>query len=107
MPRYRWTSDRPLIRTDGENVERDGTFEASESIERHFGDRLEPADDEDTEAEAAADEGGDDIDELLDGTVAEVADALDTGEYDGRLDEIEARDDRQGVQDAVEDRREG
>lgn len=47
---------------------------------------------------------------VLDGNVDEVADALATGEYDDELDAIEdaenAGEDRTGVQDAIDERRE-
>lgn len=57
-----------------------------------------------------ADEAGlDEIGELLEGTVDEVAAAIDDGEYDDRLDEVERRErqteERVGVLDTIEDRR--
>lgn len=52
----------------------------------------------------------DDLDAVLDGTVDEAEDDLETGEYDDRLDELNsreaARDDRQGVHQAIDRRRE-
>lgn len=62
--------------------------------------------DEPPDRDDAQPDEGDDIDQLLDGTVDEVDDALEAGDYDDRLDEIEDRADRQGVVDAVDDRRE-
>lgn len=108
MPRYRWTSGRPLVRTGADNVEQGEEFTADEAVGRSFSDFLEPID-EDAEETIPEDAAGD-IDELLDGTVEEVRDALESGDYDGRLDELEAREadgqDRNGVYNAIDDRRE-
>lgn len=53
--------------------------------------------------------GVDDVGELLAGTVGDIRDAIQAGEYDDRLDEVAQReaagDDRKGVQEAIKERR--
>lgn len=125
MARYRWTGNRPLRRNDGDDVEPGDEFEFDRAeddeenpIESAFGDSVERLDDDgDEDDEPDADPGagtdaaesdveGDDIDDLLSGTVDEVEDELESGDYDDRLDDVGSRADRQGVRDAVDDRRE-
>ena len=52
----------------------------------------------------------DELAEVLDGTIGEVEDALETGEYDDVLDELEALEEdgegRKGVFSAINERRE-
>lgn len=115
MPTYRWTGERPLRRNDTDEVVEQGeTFEVdsdreddADPVERAFSDLVEPADaDEDDTEEDDADEGPpDEVANLLDGTVADVEEALESGDYDEYLDDIEEYAERAGVQDAVEDRR--
>lgn len=90
--------------------ETDERYEVGSDVDRDVAERLVEAFDplyieEDTDDDSDADT--DEIDELLDGTVEDVRDALESGDYDDRLDEIEDRADRQGVVDAADDRREG
>lgn len=86
-----------------------------DDIDREVAERLADAhgplsivEDEDGDS-PAADEAADRVDELLDGTVPDVREALEDGEFDDRLDELESREsDRQGrdgVQEAIETRR--
>ena len=62
------------------------------------------------EGAALADDTDDGVDELLAGTIPEIEDALATGDYDDVLDVVEATENaeqgREGVQDAVDGRRE-
>lgn len=62
--------------------------------------------DSDTDEEDEATSGESDaITELLEGTVAEITAALESGDWDDQLDEIAERAERVTLQDAVEDLR--
>ena len=75
--------------------------------------RPEETSDEEQSADSqddGADVDEDELAELLDGTIGEVEDALETGEYDTVLDELEALEEdgegRKGVFSAIDERRE-
>lgn len=87
--------------------ETDEYYEVGSDVDREVAERLVEAFDplyieEDTDDDSDADE----IDDLLAGTVEDVRDALESGDYDDQLDEVEDGADRAGVENAVDDRRE-
>lgn len=134
MTVYEFTGRRLRRPHDEEDLTRGDTFEADEDdpIVQGFSDLFretdessadysasddrvdtydlgDDGDDEPAEPEGGgepADEAGsDDVDSLLEGTVDEVEQELESGDYDDQLDELEERAERQGVLDAVEERR--
>lgn len=107
MPSYTWNGNGTLRRGDDDDVDPGDEFEADEDgpVVRAFGDLIEEVDADAQAGDEIAAEVRERVDDLLEGTVDEVADELDSGDYDDVLDAVEARADRQGVQDAVDDRR--
>lgn len=120
MTELEWASDGHFVDPDRDvevynDPEEDGytTYDVpADAVEEYLArpgwERPGEADGEGADTAAEDDSGSDtddEVDALLEGTVDEVADALETGEYDDRLDDIESRDDRQGVADAIDDRR--
>lgn len=93
-------SDSPLVFDEDGHAEVDDA-DAAELVAAMYRDiRVEPA------ADTAASDGFD-ADAFVDRTPMEaVIDDLETGEYDEYLDAIEAAADREGVQEAIDDRRE-
>lgn len=116
MP-YEWDHRRDLIRLHTDERISDGeVFEPTDREKDAFGDRLikveaenttEEADESDPNPEGEADT---DVSETPDDLTADdhwkaaVSD-IESGEYDGRLDEVEGSDSRESVQNAVEERR--
>lgn len=116
MPELEWASDgyfadrdRDIEVANNPDDDEYTTYDVPKDAVDEFLDRpgwRRPEDvDEGEESDDQAEEAQDEVDELLEGTNDEVADALETGEYDDRLDDIEERATRSGVQDAVDDRR--
>ena len=112
---------------DGDRLDRDDVVELTEHEADQFAHKFEPVDDGQSEptddgtadAETATepedDASGDDVtdeelQEVLDGTNDEVAEALATAEYDDYLDRLEElereADARKGALDAIDERRE-
>ena len=121
MIELRWTRDSTFH--DGERNFRatgpglyDVPEEAVDEYLDHRSDAWErPEETSDEEQSAESQDDGTDVDEdelaeLLDGTIGEVEDALETGEYDTVLDELEALEEdgegRKGVFSAIEEREE-
>ena len=121
MIELRWTRDSTFH--DGERNFRatgpgiyDVPEEAVDEYLDHRSDAWErPEETSDDEQSAESQDGGTDLDEeelaeLLDGTIGEVEDALETGEYDTVLDELEALEEdgegRKGVFSAIDEREE-
>jgi len=127
MTELRWTRDS-TFQDGGRNFQARGPGvydvpeEAVEEYLDHRSGAWERVDDTDDGAEAepaAEDETADaqdaaaseeELAEVLDGTIGEVEDALETGDYDDVLDELEALEEdgegRKGVFSALDDRRE-
>lgn len=122
MPTYRWTGRKPLRRNGADDpddrfVEEGEEFEVNpdeedgdndDPVGRAFGDLVERVDgDGEVEGRGASEGAGppEEVRDLLEGTVADVEEALESGDYDDRLDDVEEYAERAGVQDAVEDRR--
>ena len=74
------------------------------------GDEEESDGNQEDDAKADAELPDDELADVLDGTIGEVEEALETGDYDDVLDELEALEedgeDRTGVYSAIDDRRE-
>ena len=121
MTELRWTRDSTFhdgarnFRARGPGVY-DVPEEAVEDYLDHRSgawERPEETSDEEQSADFpndGADVDEDELAELLDGTIGEVEDALETGEYDTVLDELEALEEdgegRKGVFSAIDERRE-
>ena len=121
MIELRWTRDSTFH--DGERNFRatgPGIYDVpEEAVEDYLDHRSgaweRPEETSDEEQSADSQDDGADVDEdelaeLLDGTIGEVEDALETGEYDNVLDELEALEEdgegRKGVFSAIDERRE-
>ena len=121
MIELRWTRDSTFH--DGERNFRatgPGIYDVpEEAVEDYLDHRSgaweRPEETSDEEQSAESQDDGTDVDEdelaeLLDGTIGEVEDALETGEYDTVLDELEALEEdgegRKGVFSAIDERRE-
>jgi hypothetical protein len=121
MIELRWTRDSTFH--DGERNFRatgPGIYDVpEEAVEDYLDHRSgaweRPEETSDEEQSADSQDDGADVDEdelaeLLDGTIGEVEDALETGEYDTVLDELEALEEdgegRKGVFSAIDERRE-
>lgn len=100
---YQWTSPKPLGRDDP--VEQGDVFEPTYAERQAFGDLIEPVDeDEESDGEHF---------HMLDPseyTIGGLEEALETGDFDDVLDDIEALEtdgkDRDGARDVIEARRE-
>jgi hypothetical protein len=121
MTELRWTRDSTFH--DGERNFRatgPGVYDVPEEAVEEYLDhrsgaweRPEETSDEEQSTDSQDDSADVDEDELaavLDGTIGEVEDALETGEYDDVLDELEALEEdgegRKGVFSAIDERRE-
>jgi hypothetical protein len=121
MTELRWTRDSTFH--DGERNFRatgPGVYDVPEEAVEEYLDhrsgaweRPEETSDEEQSTDFQDDSADVDEDELaavLDGTIGEVEDALETGEYDDVLDELEALEEdgegRKGVFSAIDERRE-
>ena len=121
MIELRWTRDSTFH--DGERNFRatgPGIYDVpEEAVEDYLDHRSgaweRPEETSDEEQSADSQDDGADVDEdvlaeLLDGTIGEVEDALETGEYDDVLDELEVLEEdgegRKGVFSAIDERRE-
>ena len=121
MTELRWTRDSTFhdgernFRATGSDVYDVPEEAVEEYLDHRSGawERPEETSDEEQSADSqddGADVGEDELAELLDGTIGEVEDALETGEYDDILDELEALEEdgegRKGVFSAIDERRE-
>ena len=121
MTELRWTRDSTFH--DGERNFRatgPGVYDVpEEAVEEYLDHRSgaweRPEETSDEEQSADSQDDGADVDEdelaeLLDGTIGEVENALETGEYDDILDELETLEEdgegRKGVFSAIDERRE-
>ena len=121
MIELRWTRDSTFH--DGERNFRatgPGIYDVPEEavdeyLDHRSGAWERPEETSDEEQTADSQDDGADVDEdelaeLLDGTIGEVEDALETGEYDDVLDELEALEEdgegRKGVFSAIDEQRE-
>jgi hypothetical protein len=121
MIELRWTRDSTFH--DGERNFRatgPGIYDVpEEAVEDYLDHRSgaweRPEETSDDEQSAESQDDGTDVDEdelaeLLDGTIGEIEDALETGEYDDVLDELETLEEdgegRKGVFSAIDERRE-
>ena len=121
MTELRWTRDS-TFQDGGRNFQArgPGVYDVpEEAVEEYLDHRSgaweRPEETSDEEQSADSQDDGADVDEdelaeLLDGTIGEVEDALETGEYDTVLDELEALEEdgegRKGVFSAIDERRE-
>ena len=121
MTELRWTNETTF--QDGKrNIQATGpgVYDIPEDrVEKYLDHRSDawerPEETSDEEQSAESQDDGTDVDEdelaeLLDGTIGEVEDALETGEYDDVLDELEALEEdgegRTGVFSAIDEREE-
>ena len=121
MTELRWIRDSTFH--DGERNFRatgSGVYDVpKEAVEEYLDHRSgaweRPEETSDVEQSTDSQDDGADVDEdelagVLDGTISEVEDALETGEYDTVLDELEALEEdgegRKGVFSAIEEREE-
>lgn len=123
MPRLHWPR-RSHYRGDAVDVVGPATVEVPDDAVEHLrsrgwvdppgDDATDDGDDEAADADASDDNDGDEFDAgaFVDRTpMSEVVSDIESGDYDDRLDAIEAAEadgrDREGVADAIEARREG
>ena len=121
MTELRWTRDSTFhdgernFRATGSDVYDVPEEAVEEYLDHRSGAWERPEETSDEGQSTDSQDDGADVDEdelaaVLDGTIGEVEDALETGEYDDVLDELEALEEdgegRKGVFSAIDERRE-
>lgn len=101
-----WPRETTFLTPSGQYTQ--GVHDVPDDQEEAFRERgwEDPPEEEDEDGDETE---TDEIDDLLDGTIPEIEEALASGDYDDRLDEVEQREDagedRSGVQEAIDNRR--
>ena len=101
MTDHRYTGNRALVRTDGQDVEPGERFEPRESELKHFGNHIEVIEEQGESVEESKELPYDEDEHWQ-----TIKSQIDVGTYDDSLDLIIAEDDRQSIVEAAKDRQE-